>query len=79
MFSILVAHYNNYEYFKDCYKSIIGQTFQNFEVIIVDDCSTDDSLEKIRNLVSKDQRFKIYTNEENKGVGYTKKKVYRIS
>ncbi len=27
MFSILVAHYNNYEYFKDCYKSIIGQTF----------------------------------------------------
>ena len=74
MFSILVAHYNNYEYFKDCYKSIIGQTFQNFEDIIVDDCSTDDSLEKIRNLVSKDQRFKIYTNQENKGVGYTKKR-----
>lgn len=79
MFSILVAHYNNYEYFKDCYKSIIGQTFQNFEVIIVDDCSTDDSLEKIRNLVSKDQRFKIYTNEENKGVGYTKKRCIELA
>ena len=79
MFSILVAHYNNYEYFKDCYKSIIGQTSQNFEVIIVDDCSTDDSLEKIRNLVSKDQRFKIYTNEENKGVGYTKKRCIELA
>ena len=79
MFSILVAHYNNYEYFKECYKSIIGQTFQNFEVIIVDDCSTDDSLEKIRNLVSKDHRFEIYTNEENKGVGYTKKRCIELA
>ena len=77
--SILIAHYNNFEYFKDCYKSIIDQSFQNFEVIIVDDCSTDNSLEKIRNLVSKDHRFKIYANEENKGVGYTKRKCIELA
>lgn len=73
-FSILIAHYNNYHYFRDCYESIIHQTFQDFEVIIVDDCSTDYSLEKIKNLIANDSRFKIYKNQENKGVGYTKKK-----
>ncbi len=72
-FSILIAHYNNYDYFLDCYKSILAQTYKNFEVVIVDDCSTDDSLEKIRLLVSEDARFNIYRNETNKGVGFTKK------
>ena len=50
-FSILVAHYNNFEYFKDCYKSIISQDYPNFEVVILDDCSTDDSFEKVKELV----------------------------
>ncbi|AQY22287.1 glycosyltransferase family 2 protein [Riemerella anatipestifer] len=78
-FSILVAHYNNYNYFLDCYKSIINQTHQNFEVILVDDCSDDGSLEKIQNLVKNDTRFKIIKNEENKGVGYTKRKCIELA
>ena len=48
MISILIAHYNNYNYFKQCYESLKKQTYQNFEIVIVDDCSTDDSLEKIK-------------------------------
>ena len=64
-FSILIAHYNNFEYFKDCYQSIISQTYQNFEVIILDDCSTDDSYEKVKNLVKDDHKFKIFKNDEN--------------
>lgn len=72
IFSILIAHYNNFEYFKDCYQSILNQTYQNFEVIIVDDCSTDGSYEKVKDWVKKDSRFKVFQNEENKGVGYTK-------
>ncbi len=74
LFSILVAHYNNFEYFKDFYKSVLNQTYQNFEIIIVDDRSTDDSLEKIKTYTSDDSRVKIFENETNKGVGFTKRK-----
>lgn len=73
-FSILIANYNNGKYFADCYQSIISQTYQNWEAIIVDDASTDDSLEIIRNLTKGDPRFRIFTNEENRGCGYTKRK-----
>jgi glycosyltransferase involved in cell wall biosynthesis len=72
--SILVANYNNGKYFKDCYDSMIIQSYDNWEMIIVDDCSTDDSVEIIRNLIKDDERFKLYENEENKGCGYTKKR-----
>lgn len=78
-FSVLIAHYNNFEYFKDCYNSLIKQTFQDFEVIIVDDCSTDDSFAKITELTNKDKRFRLFRNEENRGVGFTKKKCIDLS
>ncbi|WP_312823966.1 glycosyltransferase [Epilithonimonas sp.] len=78
-FSVLIAHYNNFEYFKDCYNSLIKQTFQDFEVIIVDDCSTDDSFEKITELTNKDERFRLFRNVKNSGVGFTKKKCIDLS
>lgn len=74
LFSILIAHYNNFDYFIECYESIRKQTHQNFEIVLVDDCSTDGSLEKIREYVKEDPRVKIFKNEENKGVGFTKRK-----
>ena len=74
MFSILIAHYNNFEYFKQCYDSLKKQTYQDFEIIVVDDCSTDDSFEKIQNYCNGDSRVKFFQNSENKGVGFTKKR-----
>lgn len=78
-FSILIAHYNNFEYFKDCYQSIISQTYQDFEVIILDDCSTDDSYEKVKDWVKNDPRFRVFQNEENRGVGYTKHRLIELA
>ena len=78
-FSVLIAHYNNFDYFKDCYKSLLSQTFQDFEVIIVDDCSTDDSFEKITELTQADSRFKLYRNDKNSGVGFTKRKCIEMA
>jgi glycosyltransferase involved in cell wall biosynthesis len=72
--SILIANYNNGRYFQDCYDSIISQNYENWEVIIVDDCSTDDSVNIIKELIKKDARFKLYQNESNQGCGYTKRK-----
>ena len=47
-FSILIANYNNGKFFQDCYKSILQQTYQNWEVVILDDASTDNSVEVIK-------------------------------
>lgn len=74
LFSILIANYNNGHFFKDCYESIINQTYNNWEVIIVDDCSTDHSVETIKKLIGNDKRFKLFVNTENKGCGFTKNK-----
>ena len=78
-FSILIANYNNGRFFKECYDSIIAQTYQNWEAIIVDDYSSDNSVEEIKKIVGEDSRFKIYTNETNSGVGFTKKKCIELA
>lgn len=78
-FSILIAHYNNYHYFLDCYKSLQNQSYQNFEIVLVDDYSTDGSYEKLLDLAVEDQRLKIFRNHENKGVGFTKRKCLEMA
>lgn len=74
LFSILIANYDNGKYFDDCYKSIIAQTYTNWEVIIVDDGSTDDSVAVIKKIIGEDSRFKFYENAENKGCGSAKRR-----
>ncbi len=78
-FSVLIAHYNNYEYFKDCYNSLLVQTFQDFEIVIVDDCSTDDSFEKITKFTENDARVRLFRNDKNRGVGFTKRKCIEMA
>lgn len=74
LFSILIANYNNGHFFKDCFQSIIQQTYTNWEVIIVDDASTDNSVSVIQQLVLQDNRFKLFQNKENEGCGFTKRR-----
>lgn len=73
-FSILIANYNNGAFFEACFDSILNQSHKDFEVIIVDDASTDNSVALISELIANDNRFKFYQNEKNKGCGYTKHK-----
>jgi glycosyltransferase involved in cell wall biosynthesis len=79
LFSLLIANYNNGKFFKDCYDSIIAQTYDTWEVIIVDDGSTDDSVSIIKNIIGNDARFHLFINEENKGCGYTKRKCLELA
>jgi glycosyltransferase involved in cell wall biosynthesis len=79
LFSILIANYNNGRFFNDCYNSIIAQSYSNWEVIIVDDCSSDNSVELIKQTVGTDSRFMLYTNEYNRGCGYTKHRCVELA
>jgi glycosyltransferase involved in cell wall biosynthesis len=79
LFSILIANYNNGHFFNDCYHSIIKQTYLNWEVIIVDDGSTDHSVAVINDLIKDDNRFKLFHNDENKGCGYTKRRCAELA
>lgn len=78
-FSILIANYNNGKFFKDCYHSIIAQSYHNWEAVILDDASTDNSLEIINETIGNDERFKIFRNQQNSGVGVTKNKLLELA
>ena len=79
LFSILIANYNNGHFFTDCYNSIIHQTYKNWEVIIVDDASTDNSIDLINGLIAGDSRFNLYQNDKNGGCGYTKRRCVELA
>lgn len=79
LFSLLIANYNNGKFFQDCYNSIMAQTYSNWEVIIVDDASTDNSVAIIKKIIGDDTRFKVYENPENKGCGFTKRKCAELA
>ncbi|MBK1894429.1 glycosyltransferase family 2 protein [Chryseobacterium paridis] len=78
-FSVLIAHYNNGNYFKDCYESLQKQTYTNWEAIIVDDYSNDTEKEIVKSLIAGDSRFVFFENEVNKGVGYTKRRCVELA
>ena len=63
--SVVIPTYNAEKYIETCIDSILQQTFEDFELIIVDDKSTDRSLEIIRNY--RDPRIKIYQQIKNSG------------
>ena len=57
--SILIPVYNVGKYLKRCMDSILNQTYDNFEIVLVDDCSTDNSLEICYEYEKKDSRVKV--------------------
>lgn len=66
--SVLMTVYNGEKYIFESINSIINQTLQDFELIIVDDGSTDQTVNIIESI--QDNRISLFTLNENKGVGY---------
>jgi glycosyltransferase involved in cell wall biosynthesis len=65
--SIIVPVYNAEKYIEETLQSILNQDFKDFELIVIDDASTDNSFKKIKEISKKDQRIKIFKNKTNKG------------
>ena len=70
--SILVANYNNGRYLMDAINSVRRQSYHNWEIIIVDDCSTDNSVDVYKKLEG-DDKIHVFLNSNNMGCGFTKR------
>ncbi len=70
--SVIITTYNRREFLEKAIDSVFNQTYQNVEIIIIDDCSKDDTADFCKKL--KDQRIKFYRNEHNQGCGANRKK-----
>lgn len=67
MISIALATYNGAKYIQEQLDSILNQTIQDFELIICDDCSTDDTWNIVERYSAEDNRIRIYRNDKNLG------------
>ena len=67
LISIIIPVYNIEKYLKECLNSILCQTYKNFEIILVDDCSSDSSFNICKEYESRDKRIKVIQNEVNSG------------
>ena len=67
MISIVTPSYNSSKFISETIESAISQTYQSWEMIIVDDCSTDGSQEIIKEYCKNDSRIKLFALEDNSG------------
>lgn len=65
--SIIMPNYNCEKFLPETLDSVIGQTYANWELLIVDDCSTDNSIAVIQSYCDADERIKLFVNEKNSG------------
>ena len=65
--SVLLTAYNRESFLASAIESVLGQTYRDFELLIVDDCSTDRSLEIARGFERLDARVRVVVNERNLG------------
>lgn len=75
--SIIVPVYNVELYIEKCIKSILNQTFMDYEVVIVNDCTPDESMRIINSIVANDARFKIINHAENRGAMCSRESGYK--
>lgn len=66
--SILIPTYNGASYLSECIESILVQTYQDWELLIVDDCSGDDTLNIALRYAHRDRRLRVVSNPENLGL-----------
>lgn len=77
--SIITPSYNSSKFIKDCVASVFSQTYKNWEMIIVDDCSKDNSKEIILELSTKDKRIKPIFLKKNVGAAEARNTAIRQS
>ena len=74
--SVIVPVYNVEQYLARCLDSILAQTYHDYEIICVNDCSPDNSSAILSEYASKhSDRIKVITNEVNLGLGFLERRL----
>ena len=77
--SIILPYYNKRKFIKKSIKSILDQSFKNFELIIVYDDKDKNDLQFIKSIIKKDRRIKLIINKKNLGAGLSRNKAIKFS
>lgn len=77
--SVIMPVYNTKQWVWEAIESILNQTFEDFEFIIVDDYSTDGSYEICKGYAKKDKRIKLYRNNKNEWLCYTRNRLISLT
>lgn len=73
LISIIMAAYNAEQTIEQAINSVLSQTYTNFELLVVNDCSKDRTVELVKKIAAKDGRVRLISNVKNSGVSYTRK------
>lgn len=65
--SVIIPMYNSQRYIQSCITSVLNQTFREFEIICVDDCSTDDTVKIVAEMAQQDRRIRLVRHARNSG------------
>lgn len=79
LLSVIIPNHNNELTIKNTVDSILNNKYKNFEIIIIDDCSTDKSVEIIRKNYGNNPKIKLYINNKNYGTFYGRNKGILLS
>lgn len=70
--SVLVAVYNAADYLRPCLDSLLGQTLRDIQIVCIDDCSTDHSLQLLNEYAARDDRVEVIHLDENSGQAHAR-------
>ncbi len=79
LLSVIIPVYGTEKYLRKCIDSVLGQSYQNIEIVLVNDCSPDHSKEIIQEYLKKDARIQYVENEKNMGLFLTRLKGFKHS
>ena len=77
--SIIIPNYNNEKYLSQCLESILQQSYKNIEIVIIDDASTDNSIEILKEYEKKYSFIKVIYNKKNQGVTKNRDSAIKIA
>jgi glycosyltransferase involved in cell wall biosynthesis len=75
--SVIIPTYNSSKFIKETINAVLVQTMQDFEIVVVDDCSTDNTVRLIESY--HDPRIRIYQNSRNMGIPYTHNRLIELA
>ena len=79
LISILLSSYNSEKTIENSINSVLKQNYSNFELLIIDDCSNDQTYKIIEKCASNDNRIKMYKNNENIGLTKSLNKLLKVA